>query len=44
MCHGCEDLREYELIIDAYLAKELPKLLAQPIDDSVLYGSHGHDD
>lgn len=43
MCQGCDYLREYERVIDAYLAKQLPKLLAQPIDHDILYGSHDHD-
>lgn len=38
MCQGCEDFREFERAFDQYIARELPKALAQPIDTDVLTG------
>lgn len=28
MCQGCEDFKEFDRAVDAYIARELPKMLA----------------
>lgn len=44
MCQGCEDFMEFDRAVDAYIAKELPKLMQQPLDVEVLFGTLGSED
>lgn len=38
MCKGCEDHAEFERVVDAWIERELPRMIAQPIDASLLRG------
>lgn len=39
MCQGCQDYAEFEAAFNAYVARELPKMLARPEDIEVLFGT-----
>lgn len=39
MCQGCADLAEYDTIVEQIVAAELPKMMAQQGETSVLAGS-----
>lgn len=38
MCRGCEDFIEFERAVDAFIASELPKMVAEPLDHAAFYG------
>jgi hypothetical protein len=44
MCQGCEDFREFERLVDSFLADLAPKMMAMPLDHSVLFGATSHND
>ncbi len=38
MCQGCRDFMEFDAKVDAIIAAELPKMLAQPDESWILRG------
>lgn len=38
MCQGCEDMMEWDRMLDQIVHEQVADILARPLDDAAIYG------